>query len=525
MSEPNLAEAIQSLTPQSLSRLITHIGLEDSGELLALASTAQIEKVLDEDLWTCASPGHPERFDDERFVLWLQVMLEIGDSFAAKKLEALPEDLVVLALHRNILVLNSDELRSQVNDDEDGDMTDKAIESSLYEEFDEYMVIARQHDGWDAIVAILSTLNSSNRAFLHRLLERCWAISQRFIDDEGGLYQVLTSDETLECDLAGGREDRRAEDGFIASTTAASFLNLARMQNPSTIAETRPDPIVRSYVENLSRSLTVEESTSASVKNPNALKLEILIAEITNEPARSRAPTQTLLGLGAASSEFGDAGLFREALNDIAENSPATHSRHLDELAFLCNALISGRPVMDRPFRPYESIVATTAICNLGLERVAPGEGGEWDLSLAIQMLNKHGADGIFRIGLSILHHDVAMFSLEKIANGIRCFSHQKNNQNLVKLSAAADLALKKNMPWQFTRQMTDLRGLCDSSDLDVVKNLLDEFPLLAQGLAQNSSGIFRIDNSHCFIATSSDINAARNYVEELVENSFAPAG
>ena len=65
VSEPQLAGAIQSLTPHTLGKLINHIGLEDSGELIALASTAQIEKILDEDLWRSDSPGCIERFDEE----------------------------------------------------------------------------------------------------------------------------------------------------------------------------------------------------------------------------------------------------------------------------------------------------------------------------------------------------------------------------------------------------------------------------------------------------------------------------
>ena len=65
-------------------------------------------------------------------------------------------------------------------------------------------------------------------------------MSTDYIEDNGGLYEVLTSDETFEADVAGDREDRRAEKGHVAPSSAAAFLKLApkarrNTQPPSTI--------------------------------------------------------------------------------------------------------------------------------------------------------------------------------------------------------------------------------------------------------------------------------------------------
>lgn len=98
LDQPNLVAAIQALPAQALGRLIDHVGLEDSGEIVALATTEQLRRIFDNDLWRSERPGKDESFDAGRFALWLEVMLEAGEEFAAGKLAELPEDLVTLAL-------------------------------------------------------------------------------------------------------------------------------------------------------------------------------------------------------------------------------------------------------------------------------------------------------------------------------------------------------------------------------------------------------------------------------------------
>jgi hypothetical protein len=75
LDEPALVGAVQALPPAALMRLIDHVGLEDASELVALATVDQLCRIFDEDLWRGARPGEDERFDPERFTLWLEVML------------------------------------------------------------------------------------------------------------------------------------------------------------------------------------------------------------------------------------------------------------------------------------------------------------------------------------------------------------------------------------------------------------------------------------------------------------------
>jgi len=105
LDQPDLVAAVQALPARALGRLIDHVGLEDCGEIVALATTDQLRRIFDDDLWRTRRPGQDESFDADRFTLWLEVMLEAGEDFAAEKLAELPEDLVTLALARQVLVI------------------------------------------------------------------------------------------------------------------------------------------------------------------------------------------------------------------------------------------------------------------------------------------------------------------------------------------------------------------------------------------------------------------------------------
>src|SRR5262249_22974795 len=135
LDTPALPAKIAALEPAALARLIDDVGLEDAGELVAFATTEQLAHVFDEDLWKHERPGEDERFDGERFVVWLEVMLEGGDDLLAKRLVELPEDLVTMAFHERMLVLRVDEMLLEMRemDERDADAVEKALSNALSE--------------------------------------------------------------------------------------------------------------------------------------------------------------------------------------------------------------------------------------------------------------------------------------------------------------------------------------------------------------------------------------------------------
>ena len=254
LDAPGLVSVIQGLDPRVLGKLIEHIGLEDSGEIIALATTDQLNKLFDLDLWKNEKPGREEKFDTERFTVWLEILLEMGVDFAVSKIAEMDEDFLVMALSQQVLVVNVDELISKMSSFRrtEDDLLDKALEGGLYHEFDEYRVIAKNHRSWDAILTMFAELDASHHDLFTMLLGRLCHLSEEYIEDNGGLYDVLTSDEQIEMDVAYEREQRREKQGYVAPTTAASFLSLIRISKlEELMAASAYDTVTQSYFKNL----------------------------------------------------------------------------------------------------------------------------------------------------------------------------------------------------------------------------------------------------------------------------------
>src|SRR6476620_1760230 len=131
LERPGLVAAVRELPGAVLAKVIDRIGLEDAGELVALATTAQLERIFDDDLWRADRAGGDETFRPERFALWLRVMSEAGEEAVVKRLCELPQDLVALAVHRLVLVIDMDVLTERLSEaGEEGEEIDRALESS-----------------------------------------------------------------------------------------------------------------------------------------------------------------------------------------------------------------------------------------------------------------------------------------------------------------------------------------------------------------------------------------------------------
>src|SRR5262249_58068997 len=93
-----LARVVPHLAPETLHQLVQYRGLDACGEVLTSATPAQLTSLLDLDLWRHAQPGRDEQFDVDRFGEWLEVLVDTGDSAAARTLAALDKQLVLVGL-------------------------------------------------------------------------------------------------------------------------------------------------------------------------------------------------------------------------------------------------------------------------------------------------------------------------------------------------------------------------------------------------------------------------------------------
>jgi hypothetical protein len=353
LERPGLIAAVRELPAPVLGKLIERIGLEDAGELVALATTAQLERIFDDDLWRAERAGGDETFRPERFALWLRVMLDAGEALLVQRLCELPQELLALAVHRLALVLDMDVLAEQLGPgDEEAEALALALERSVVEEWEEFRVIARDPDAWDDVWGALLSLDRDHHDRLRAILEQCCAMSTEYISGQGGLFQVLTAAEMLDSDVAAARDDRRVAEGFVSPADARAFLALARRGG----AGDARDPITRAYFRALEPKETPRQEARAAAKTDEpARQLAALLreAEVIAPPPAQPLPALTD---GSTANPHLVAPLFEQAMTDLRQRDPALFSTRVRELGYLVNVWIAGGAHEGRRPRPVEAL-------------------------------------------------------------------------------------------------------------------------------------------------------------------------
>ena len=414
LESPALVAAVRELPGAVLGKLIAHVGLEDAGELVALATTEQLERVFDDDLWRAERTGGDETFRPERFALWLRVMLDAGDEVLVHRLCELPLELLALAVHRLVLVLDMDVLDEQLAPgDEEADALTQALETSLVEEWEEFRLIARDPDVWDDVWGALLSLDRDHHARLRAILEQCCAMSTEYISGQGGLFQVLTAEEMLDGDVAAARDDRRVAEGFISPADARAFLALARRGGDSDVR----DPITRAYFRALAPTDPPKQKPNhkpetapkaAAPRNRHAAlateaDVHDLAALLREAEVIAPEPTLPLAGLLTASDETSPAKqhlvapLFEQAMTDLRQRDPGLFATRAREVGYLVNVWIAGGAQEGRRPRPVEALELVLRTCEAGMRtQLAPGR---LTPEQALTVLMRTPADTLFRRG------------------------------------------------------------------------------------------------------------------------------
>ena len=419
LERPELVAAVQELPAPVLGSLIDRIGLEDAGELVALASTAQLERIFDDDLWKAADPGDDETFRVDRFALWLRIMLEGGEDYLVKRLCELPQDLLTLAIHRLVLVVDMDLLAERLSGGQMDEIEglERALESSTFEEWEEFRVISRDVNAWDDVWNALLSLDRDHHERLRAILEQCCAMSTEYISGNGGLFQVLTSDEMLENDVAAERSDRRASQGFVSPADARSFLALAHSGDDG---ETR-DPITHAYFRDLAAPAVEKPGApsagasrsnaqlTAARKNVGTLMELLASAEVVSQ-VNSTALAALTTGAAGHKRNTGKrsqpskaesksaAPLLEAALRELRETEPTLFSQRLEELGYLVNVWMAGSEHEGRRPRAVEAFDSVMKTCEAGLRTRLGANSGK---RAALDVVRELSADRLFRLGFA----------------------------------------------------------------------------------------------------------------------------
>lgn len=527
LDQPELPAIIRSLDAGVLIRLIRHIGLEDSAEIISLANADQLKCILDEDLWHSDAPGQDEVFDADRFGLWLEILLETNAAFAARKVIELDEGLLTLGLCKLILVVNLDELALNLSNPQRSirdDMLDKILESTLSQEFDDYLVLAKSDWHWDAVQALLVELDELDHTTLSRLLDRCHRISFEYIEDNGGLFDVLTSEEMLESDLAADRETRREAEGFVAPSNARYFLNWVRLTDLGKIVRAKTlEPVTRAIFRSTGEKgrhngqVSEDDRPTGNASRERAAEKVMPFLQTLRAAAVLPGPYQQRLG--GLDGSVDDHLPLVNALRTIKRTEPTIASKYLTELTCLSNILISGCGFQGRSFRPAEAAEAAISVCNLGSEYLLEPRTGEAD-SPSVQTLSdllaEQGLAKCFQVGWKVLNDDVVRYAAKAL---LQFLDRQRAElqddgqaQAMGRMANVLQTDLSSGRSWEFNGQLDQLYACLDAETMAALTALLRECPILPEALCKQG----RHPHS-AFVGSRAHIRTIREFLKQIL--------
>lgn len=370
--------ALRELPAPALRRLVLAVGLEDAGELVALATFDQLREIFDEDLWRSARPGQDEDFDPMRFVAWLEVMLEGGEERLVARLSEFSKDFLVFVFSQLVQVVDVATLTAWSIDRRQADELEALLEAYESEELDGFLLFARRSWGWEAIWTTILGLDRYDARLLREVLELCAQATHETAASAHGLARALRGDERLREEARAAREERRSERGYVSAADARAFLALA--SKPLEAPE--EDGITRAHLRALDPEAAAMSAHARVRSSGDRRSLRRLLVDAGVE--WETAPEQ-------ASADR----LFDCALRELSETDAAAHGRILAQLAYLANVLIAGDRTAIRPARPVEAAERVLEVCEAGLRSVLRSRGP--DDSTPRAELDRWGAVGLFR--------------------------------------------------------------------------------------------------------------------------------
>jgi hypothetical protein len=462
---PHIERIVPQLKPEVLHRVIQVCGLEDCGELIALATSEQLARVFDVDLWRAGRPGRDDALDAHRFGVWLDVMANHDVSVAARKLAGMDTDLLSAALAQHVRVFDAAALTCVAGE---GDDIVTAHSGGLGSECElgGYVVCATRDDSWDAIVSVLACLDAEHPDVFHRVMRGCCRLSNsgREID---GLDDLLTEREQALFDLASAREQRRENQGYVTPAEARAFLEAAR-EAPLASGLTQADAGV------------VPPQPRALVKD-----------------SREHAPRLARI---------------HRYMQAASHQDPVAYSKRSEELAYLANAIVSG---CSQPFSPHQASRAAAAVCNLGLENwPAAGSPGV----LSDDFLVGHDLDRVFEVGWSVLHQRVAMHAAERliaVLSELRC-GDRTIQAGLDALRVKLEKHVRTATPWG-ARDALDVIASLDLPVWAALMGVIAELPVLPDAITATRNRAHTIDASAFeLISENSQIAMIQEFLQSL---------
>jgi uncharacterized protein DUF6178 len=532
LASPHLPSVVPRLQPQVLHRVIQRCGLEDCGQLLALATPDQLARVFDLDLWRPAAPGSDEQFDAARFGTWLEVMVETSLPGAAATLAAMDVDLAVAGLAEHVRVFDYAAAAPFVT--LDGEVSPgSAVADGLRSEVGGYVVSAKRSEFWDVITAVLNALAETHGAYFTQVMRGCCRLSNSRPEIDG-LDSLLTTDEQTMFDLATDRETRRDIQGYVTPAHARAFLQTSRRVDIRHGGMPARDPMTLAYFKELEARVAMERDLQPLESSPDDH-----VGPAADAPAEAVAAIVDLLheagALPRASRpllESPQTGVrltqIRACLQFAHDCDPGAYASRSAELAYLANVIVAGSTLQSRPVAEEEASEAALAVCNLGLENwparwlaggLPASVSGVGVARLPEDFLTRHDLVTVFQVGWTVLFEDVCMYAADRLI-GVVASIHSADGHVQAALETLRIVLTKHcraGSPWD-SRDALDVIAVLDTPSWVALLALIDRFPTLHAAVGALLSGTSRqIDPAAFeFISENAQVQTVRDFMERL---------
>lgn len=518
---PNLERVVPRLQPDLLYRVIQNCGLEDCGELALLTTPEQLTRIFDLDLWRSVHPGSDEHFDADRFGVWLEVLAEFGGDMAAQKLAEIEAEIVIAGLAQHIRVLDFVMVTSYTTTDGSELTSIGGLDPELACEVGGCKVVARRTESWDAIVAILVSLEAKHPDYFRLLMRGCRALSNSS-PERDGLHDLLAEDHQIMFDLAFDRERRRDEQGHVTPAQARAFLKSSRQIPLGSEAMPPANAVATAYLRSLDQIKTATTlprhlpATTGTIPAADPVESSAAFVNVLLEAGIIAQQPRALLN---GPQEYKALGRMRVHMQFVFDCDDAAYARRSEELTFLANAIMAGCSLVGTSFTAQKAWDAATATCNLGLENWPH----LWNpaKSLPNNFLVDHDLVAVFQVGWTVLHNDVTMYAAQQlleILGNARC--DDRNIQNgLDELRTQLSTCCRTGAPW-LARDALDVIAIIDMPAWAALLGLIDQCPVFHAALnaSRNPRTCSVSSSAFEFISENSQITFIHEFVRSLPE-------
>ena len=485
---PDLERIVPRLAPSVLRRVIDHCGLEDCADLVALATPEQLAGVLDLDLWRANEPGLDERFDAERFGAWIQTLLQAGAEVAAEKLAALDADVVIAGLAQHARVFDP------------GAVPSRERQSSAV---GGYLLVARRHDAWEAILEVLAALAAGYPDRFHRLMRGCRRLSDSRPEADG-FHALAGVREQALFDLAFHREQRREAQGFVTPAQARAFLQAARQPRPAHDAEAAAAAVARAYFRAMDPDAAAQAAGGEDAADVVAPVTNLLIDEGVVAP-----PPRALLEAPEGAEGAQRLTPIRDYLRFALARDPAAYAKRTEDLAFLANVLLAGCAVDDRALTVTEASEGAVAACNLGLEHWPAGWPSPDDGDLI----------AVFQVGWAALHERVCLRAARRLLEVLASLPGADRETDIALRALRRELARHTDTgePWRAAHALEAI-AILDGLACAGLRGIIAECPVLPAAIPALSDRRARSVSAtdFAFIAGDTQIAVVDRFLDAL---------